>query len=444
MPARRQLLQKITLNSVTANVTFSNIPQGYTDLRVVMSARSTHNSFVALGVQYNGSSSGQTGRNLGGNGTNAGSFTDQNNTFTNGITFARLTGYYINSTLTTANTFSSVDWHIPNYSGSANKASIVQLATESNHTTTNYATLELGAVLWSNTSPITSLTFGLSSASFDAGSTFYLYGLAQVPVIVGGTETVSGGYKIHTFTATSSLRVVEAGQVEYLVVAGGGGGGCGLGGGGGAGGLLAGRASLSPQSYAIQVGSGGNGSVSITSRGSNGSDSSALSLTATGGGGGTGQSVISLPGANGGSGGGGARNNTSGGTGVSGQGNSGGSGSNTLNGLGGGGGGGAGAVGGSGSGTKGGDGGAGLMVFGAAFAGGGGGGSYLPSAGQGTGGLGGGGNGAYGASTVVAGSTGTVATGGGGGGGATNGSAFQNGYNGGSGIVIIRYPYISN
>ena len=56
----------------------------------------------------------------------------------------------------------------------------------------------------------------------------------------GGIETVSGGYKIHTFTSSGTFTVSSGlSTVEYLVIAGGGSGGVYNGsrpGGGGAGG----------------------------------------------------------------------------------------------------------------------------------------------------------------------------------------------------------------
>ena len=55
----------------------------------------------------------------------------------------------------------------------------------------------------------------------------------------GGTETTSGDYKIHTFTASGNFVVSDAGSsghtITYLIIAGGGSGANNRGGGGGAG-----------------------------------------------------------------------------------------------------------------------------------------------------------------------------------------------------------------
>ena len=120
----------------------------------------------------------------------------------------------------------------------------------------------------------------------------------------GGTVTTYDSYRVHTFTSSGTFTVVSgAGNVEYLVVAGGGGGGQGTGsnegqGGGGAGGLrihsplspipINGSAvPVSPGPYTIIVG-GGGGTNTPNLTGTNGSPSSFGPLDATGGGGGGG------------------------------------------------------------------------------------------------------------------------------------------------------------
>jgi hypothetical protein len=231
--------------------------------------------------------------------------------------------------------------------------------------------------------------------------------------------------------------------VEYLVVAGGGSGNAG---GGGAGGLLTGIVTVATgASYTVIVGAGASAPSSYenSTNGANSSFSSIVSLGGAGGQGPAGNATI------GGSGGGGSTD-VGGGTlysptqGILGQGNSGGRGVNTTT-YAKGGGGGAGTVGlpGVDSSGKGGDGGAGIAsaISGSvlAYAGGGGGGSSNGSqyagVGGGGGGVGGGGMGGSGASAK--GLSGAEGTGGGGGGSSTS---FAGGTNGGSGIVIVRYP----
>ena len=175
------------------------------------------------------------------------------------------------------------------------------------------------------------------------------------------------------------------------------------------------------------VGGGGNGSTTAAA-GATGSNSVFGSFTASGGGGGSGYQTA---GASGGSGGGGGRSDLTnggvGGSGISGQGNSGGNGLGSSNNASGGGGG-AGTVGlPAVTAGYGGNGGAGIAssISGTVTTYAGGGGAFGATGGAATGGAGGGGTGA----------NGTANTGGGGAGGGSG-----TGYNGGSGIVIIRYP----
>jgi len=284
-----------------------------------------------------------------------------------------------------------------------------------------------------------------------------LYSLAS-----GGNITVTDGYKIHTFTTSNTFSISSLGKVgktlEYLVVAGGGGGGGAqpvemAGAGGGAGGYLSGTVTLSTTGdLSVVVGAGGNGGIGNAGfatggngfKGSNSSIISSLSanVISLGGGGGRGYFNGDTTPLSGGSGGGGSNHPSSfpAGSGTPGQGNPGGAGApGSPNGTSGGGGGagGAGEIGVS-SPYSGGYGGSGrystISGFNVAYAGGGG-------AGKGGVGRDGGGNGSptgNGPGTAA-----NVNTGGGGGGSSTGpASGDIVGASGGSGIVIIRYPYV--
>lgn len=262
----------------------------------------------------------------------------------------------------------------------------------------------------------------------------------------GGTTALINNYRIHTFTTSSNLNVLQGtGNVEYLVVGGGGGGGGNPGGpaaqgaigvgGGGAGGLIYQTKLITPQVYTVLVGAGGGNQTK-------GSNSSVFGNIAVGGGNGAGANPGSVAASSGGSGGGGGEspqwyyqgNNPiyfNGAANVIGQGYPGGTGSLFY----GGGGGGrsqSGYPGDHGSPTTA-KGGAGvyLTISGSnvAYAGGGGGSARETPAPGVTGSIGGGGG---------SGESGTAYTGGGGGAGLMS----AGGRSGGSGIVIIRYPIV--
>lgn len=448
MAANYVLLERIELNASAASVTFSNIPQsGYTDLKVVVSDRTTRAAINdAIGIYFNGTTTGYTSRRIYGTGSSAASDTEP------------LYPIIDNSTNSTANTFSNIEFYVPNYT-SSNYKSFSGDGVMENNATTAYATM--AASLWSNTAAITSVTVAYQNATaFLPYSTFSLYGLAAVgttpaiaPKASGGNIQTDGTYWYHTFLSTGAFVPQTSLSCDVMVVAGGGGAGngsAGAGGGGGGGGLLAFTSqSLTTTSYTVTVGAGGAGAgTAAASSGSNGVSSQFGALTAAAGGGGGGSSSVSggEP-KSGGSGGGayfdGNGTATGGAASPSGQGNAGGNSSSVGTG-GAGGGGGAGAVGSNGTSTIGGNGGIGSNTYSSwasatstgvsgYYAGGGGGGVYPPNTTAGTGGSGGGGNGCK--SDLSTNTAGVANTGGGAGGGG-NGNRPA----GGSGIVIVRYP----
>jgi hypothetical protein len=299
------------------------------------------------------------------------------------------------------------------------------------------------------------------------------YTITYLDTIEGSGNTtvgpVIGGSTVYQFKSTGLTGSIAPSSnpfnLNYCVVAGGGAGGCAHGGGGGAGGVKLGNLYLSGSNN-VSVGIGGTGNSNRDTPGGNGSNSILGSITATGGGGGGGGnrsgSQESSPGQAGGSGGGGAgmfNSVEAGGTGSSGEGNAGGNGFGAATGpeLGGGGGG-ANIKGGKSTSVGNGqvtgatgDGGAGILTTitgsNVYYGGGGGGGARDDNSVTtfGVGGIGGGGNGRVGGSGDPYGGNGvngsTNTGGGGGGGGGDYGTVtIYSGGNGGSGIVIVRFP----
>jgi hypothetical protein len=443
MPENYVLLERTELNASATSVTFANIPQtGYTDLKIVLSARSTATGGQNVNLTFNATTSGYSDKILSGNGSAASSFSSGNT--------SRGGSCVIPGSDFTASTFGNGEIYIPNYLGSTAKSFSSDSASE-NNATLSYAQMQ--ATLWTGTAAITTILIDLSGGSFAQYSTFSLYGLAALgttPAIApkadgGNVIATDGTYWYHAFLSSGSFVPQTGLSCDVLVVAGGGGGGCDQtagtsAAGGGAGGILYSTGqSLSTQAT-ITIGAGGAGKANTSAgSGSNGSNSifaGALTYTGVGGGGGAGfAGAGNVNGLSGGSGGGGvgalgtAGSSTQNSTNGTGYGNAGGV--KTING--GAGGGGAGAVGGSNNG------GAGLNTWSTwatatttgvsgFYAGGGGGRDGTAPFTTGTGGSGGGGNWG-GANSGVA----NTGSGGGGGGG-------EGGASGGAGIVIIRYP----
>jgi len=255
-------------------------------------------------------------------------------------------------------------------------------------------------------------------------------------------NTSNNVVEVYMPTAGWTIIASDSLIVDYLIVGGGGAGGSGHAGGGGAGGYISGSSLTvyKGTSYPAVVGAGGTGATYNSSAPSVGSNTSIFGYTAIRGGygGGQNQPGIAKDGTSGGSGGGGG-NTTSGagdgGAGTPGQGFPGGigSGGNSWSGAGGGGASAAGSN--NPNSSTGGAGGAGIeWINSVAYAGGGGGGGGSPADDTGgAGGFGGGGPGVAGGSrTATSGTTNR----GGGGGGSRDGPAG----NGGSGVIIVRYP----
>jgi low temperature requirement protein LtrA len=150
-----------TLSSTQTSITFSSIPQTYTDLVLVCSVQVT-----AATDDFNIWFNGDTGNNfsrtqLAGNGSI--SFSSRT---TNESRF-RIADYMPNSTL-----FGTIVANIQNYSNSTTyKTCLLRQS--------NAADLvNAQASLWRNTNAITSIVIKQSGAGyFNAGSTFTLYGI---------------------------------------------------------------------------------------------------------------------------------------------------------------------------------------------------------------------------------------------------------------------------
>ena len=426
-------------SGAVSSVTFSNIPQGYTDLVLVCNAANNTGVGYLVQLQFNGDTTTKYSQTrLHGDGGSAASLRESSGTE------AWLAW--------TTSVFSTIKIDILNYSNTTtNKTSISRWGA---------AAYRVGSwvALWRSTAAITSIKILSESPSvFTSGSTFTIYGIkaALVPKATGGDIIVQdGSYWYHAFRTTGGFTPKQAITCDVVTIAGGGSGGWPYSPGGGAGGLLysTSQSMSAGTTYVCSIGAGGAGSYgggSVNGANSTVSASGFTTLTAVGGG---------AANAAGGSGGGGldADSGTrSAPAGTSGQGNAGGLGGTAGGNNSGGGGGGAGGAGGAaaGTGTAAGAGGVGsssYSTWGIAtgtghnvsgtvyYAGGGGGGTNAASSVAGAGSSGGGGRGASNDSLRES-EAGMANTGGGSGGGAAGAAKFSP-KSGGSGIIIVRYP----
>jgi hypothetical protein len=169
------LISSVTVGSGGASeITFSSIPNTYTDLLVKLSGRlsQTGGAYDGFNIKFNNTTSNWSSRTLSGNGSSASSGSET------GTYGSRFLGINIDGS--TASTFGNLEVYIPNYAGSSYKSVSSDSVTENNDTG---AFIRLGAGLWSDTSAITSLTLYnqdyTPSNAFAQYSTAYLYGISN-------------------------------------------------------------------------------------------------------------------------------------------------------------------------------------------------------------------------------------------------------------------------
>jgi hypothetical protein len=165
MPLQLYKIASVEVGSAgAANIDFSSIPQGYADLKLVLSARDTYASTGPANIEwrFNNSTSSRTGIYLGGRTTaSSGSV-----------------GEYLiwtNSTIqSTANAFGNTEIYIPNYTSSNFKSISTDAVQEDNIADAGKA---FTASLWSNTSAINRVTLIPQVGNFMQYTTAILYGI---------------------------------------------------------------------------------------------------------------------------------------------------------------------------------------------------------------------------------------------------------------------------
>jgi hypothetical protein len=193
MASTMTAIQTVTVGAGgSASISFTSIPQTYTDLKISYSAKSSFSGaqWGQVFVSFNGSTALMSNRNLYGNGSSASSGVDL--TTTGGFATTGGTGG--------TSAFSNTEICIPNYTSANNKSFSVDSAPEMNATS---SLLILGANLWSNTAAITSITLTDYNASFVQYSTFTLYGVYK-----DAAETTPAAPTIGTATAGSQAADV--------------------------------------------------------------------------------------------------------------------------------------------------------------------------------------------------------------------------------------------
>jgi len=170
MALTNKIIEAKTLDSNTSTVTFSLIPDTYTDLVLLASLRCSATDSQGVLCRLNS----DTGNNYHfrsvyvGSGSAKGSYTSRN---ASSVTFGSA-----QNTNAPSNTFSSHRLYIPRYTSSFYKSLVQESVSEHNTNASAYHDYTNG--FWRNTAVITTIAFTIYNGSnFLAGSTFYLYGI---------------------------------------------------------------------------------------------------------------------------------------------------------------------------------------------------------------------------------------------------------------------------
>ena len=172
--AIKELIERIEVGTGGASsITFSSIPQTFTDLVLVLSGRTNRSTVYSdILIKLNSSTANFTHRQLYGTGSSTASWTAS-------------AGYLgaISANTSTANTHGSMSIYIPNYAGATAKSISADSVSENNATAAQAA---IGAILWNSTTAITSVElYPDASASFQEFSSASLYG------ITAGTDGIT-------------------------------------------------------------------------------------------------------------------------------------------------------------------------------------------------------------------------------------------------------------
>lgn len=163
------LISSNVLASDQTTITFSSIPQTYTDLSLRVSGRANQNSNFDLLLSFNGTNSGYSYTYISGNGSSASTLRGSSQT---NIPMYSL----ITASGSTANAFANIEIYIPNYTGSSYVKQVGGYGVNEINSASG-AIITAISGLNNFTSAITSISLTVGSGGYLTGSSFYLYGI---------------------------------------------------------------------------------------------------------------------------------------------------------------------------------------------------------------------------------------------------------------------------
>lgn len=164
-----KLIEGKTLSSAVSSVEFSSIPQTYTDLKLVISARDTYAEVrTNFNLVINGNSSSFSWYGMYGYGTTSGSNSGSGSGY-------RIYGNSIGDN-NTSNLFSNAEIYFADYTSTTKRKPAYCYSVVENNGTSNFT--EIDSTIFNDTGAITNIVITNSgSSNFKVNSTFHLYGI---------------------------------------------------------------------------------------------------------------------------------------------------------------------------------------------------------------------------------------------------------------------------
>jgi hypothetical protein len=169
MPKTYEPIATQTLGTATNTVTFTSIPQTYTDLICIVEGRGTRADYDdEVKIQFNSDTATNYSTTLL---TGTGSSTSSSRASNSSVIIGRITA---NSA--TAGVRSNMILNIMNYSNTTTYKTVLERLNEPPSGGADYG-VGLHVGLWRNTAAITILTLTTTAANFSSGCNFTLYGI---------------------------------------------------------------------------------------------------------------------------------------------------------------------------------------------------------------------------------------------------------------------------
>jgi hypothetical protein len=172
MPKGMEAIYSNSFSGGVGTLNFFNIPQTYTDLKIVVSQRnSSGNLYEPLAFRFDSGAGIYSSTAAFGDGSSA-----MSNRAANGGYLSYNGGLSVTGNNATANTFGIYEVYIPNYSGTGFKQFTIDAVTENNG---GAAHCNMGAGLYSSNTPITFLQIGGYTGSPFTATSITIYGISR-------------------------------------------------------------------------------------------------------------------------------------------------------------------------------------------------------------------------------------------------------------------------